>query len=168
MPDTELADGHLEVATALLAVEDPSQSAIRRSLSACYYAVFHALARSCANALVGDDPATRPKKAWIEVYRGLNHGHCRKSCKNANSVNFPEEIRKFADQFEQMQELRQSADYDPKARFDKFNAQTLVETARISIESLRSASTEDKRAFAAWVLISSQGAMNARSSKGDD
>ena len=162
MLDTELADGHLQIAADLVSTDEPSQAAIRRSLSACYYSVFHALARACANALVGSDPETRPNKAWVEVYRGLSHRHCRTSCKNASKVNFPDAILKFADSFEQMQELRERADYDPHTQFNKFSALTQIETARLSIESLRSATTVDKRAFAAWVLISSQGAKNAR------
>lgn len=165
MPDTGLADGHLEAAVALLAVENPSQSAIRRALSTCYFAAFHALARTCANALVGSDPEERPTKAWVEVYRGLNHGHGKTSCKDAASIKFPEGILKFADSFFQLQELRHKADYDPIARFDKFAALVLVEDTKLSIESLRSSSPVDKRAFAAWVLISSQGAKSARSRK---
>lgn len=162
MPDAKLADGHLAVARRLATTKRPTQSEIRRSISSSYYAVFHALARTCANSLVGKSPQRRPNKAWVEVYRGLNHGVCQKACEQASKVNFPESIKAFADAFQQLQELRHKADYDPATQFGKVDAETLYEVARLSITCLRSANIIDKRAFAAWVLISSQGARSAR------
>ncbi|GGA17353.1 hypothetical protein GCM10011498_17440 [Amylibacter cionae] len=98
----------------------------------------------------------------MEVYRGLTHGICRKACEDAHKVAFPDCIQKFADEFHQLQELRHKADYDPDIKFSKADAQTMHVNAQMSMESLRSASNNDKKAFSAWVLISSQGAKNAR------
>ncbi len=162
MPDAKLADGHLAVARRLAMTRRPTQSEIRRSISSSYYAVFHALARTCANSLVGRTPSQRPNKAWVEVYRGLNHGVCKKACEQANKVAFPVCIQGFADAFQQLQEHRHRADYDPNIRFTKAEAETWYEISRLSIVSLRSANNVDKKAFAAWVLISSQGAKSAR------
>lgn len=162
MPDAKLADGHLAVAKRLATTRRPSQAEIRRSISTSYYAAFHALARTCANALVGRTPSKRPNKAWVEVYRGLNHGICKKACEQANSVAFPVCIQEFADAFQQLQEHRHKADYDPNIRFSKADAQFWYDTARLSIAGLRSANNLDKKAFSTWVLISSQGAKNAR------
>lgn len=162
MPDAKLADGHLAVAKRLATTKRPTQSEIRRSISSSYYAVFHALARTCANSLVGKTPSKRPNKAWVEVYRGLNHGVCQKACEQASKVSFPDCIQQFADAFGQLQEHRHKADYDPDLRFGKVDAETWYEIARLSVASLRSARSVDKRAFSAWVLISSQGAKNAR------
>lgn len=162
MPDAKLADGHLAVAKRLSTTKRPTQSEIRRSISSSYYAVFHALARTCANALVGKTPSRRPNKAWVEVYRGLSHGVCQKACSQANKVAFPECIHNFADNFQQLQKLRHRADYDPSVKFDKKDAETWYQLAQLSIASLRSAESVDKKAFATWVLISSQGAKSAR------
>lgn len=162
MPDAKLADGHLSVAKRLATTKRPSQSEIRRSISSSYYAVFHALARTCANSLVGRTPSQRPNKAWVEVYRGLNHSVCKKACEQANTVAFPTCIHEFADAFHQLQEHRHKADYDPDVRFSKADAETWFEIARLSISNLRSANNSDKKAFSTWVLISSQGARNAR------
>ncbi|PUB14250.1 hypothetical protein DFP92_106124 [Yoonia sediminilitoris] len=162
MPDAKLADGHLAVAKRLATTKRPTQSEIRRSISSAYYAVFHALARTCANSLVGRTPSQRPNKAWVEVYRGLNHGICKKACEQANTVEFPACIHEFADAFQQLQEYRHKADYDPNLRFSKADAETWYEIARLSVTSLRTANNVDKKAFSAWVLISSQGARNAR------
>lgn len=162
MPDANLADGHLAVARRLATTKRPTQSEIRRSISSAYYAVFHALARTCANSLVGKTPSHRPNKAWVEVYRGLNHGVCSRACKDANKVEFPDCIQEFADAFHQLQEHRHKADYDPDMRFSKADAETWYEIALLSVVSLRSANNVDKKAFSTWVLISSQGAKNAR------
>lgn len=164
MPDAKLADGHLAVAKRLATTKRPTQSEIRRSISSSYYAVFHALARTCANALVGKTPSRRPNKAWIEVYRGLSHGVCQKACSQASKVSFPDSIHNFADCFQQLQEVRHRADYDPSTKFEKKDAETWFELAQLSITSLRAASNVDKKAFATWVLISSQGAKSARKS----
>lgn len=162
MPDARLADGHLAVARRLATSKKPTQSEIRRSISSSYYAVFHALARTCANALVGKVPSKRPNKAWVEVYRGLSHGVCQKACGQASKVSFPDCIQLFADNFQQLQELRHKADYDPVAELEKKNAEFCLGLAQLSIQSLRSAGSVDKKAFATWVLISSQGAKSAR------
>ena len=162
MPDAELANGHLAVAKRLADTERPSQAEIRRSMSSAYYAVFHALARTCADSLVGRTPSQRPNKAWVEVYRGLNHGVCRTACKQAKAVAFPACIQKFADEFCQLQESRHKADYDPDIKFSKEDGETCYNRAKLSIDSLESASNVDKKAFSVWVLISSQGAKNAR------
>ena len=162
MPDAKLADGNLALAKRLANKKKPTQADIRRSISTSYYAAFHALARTCANALVGRVPKRRPNKAWVEVYRGLNHGICKKACEQAHTVAFPDCIKEFADNFKQLQEHRHKADYDPDAEFTKADAETWYQIARLSVEGLRSASDLDKKAFSAWVLISSQGAKNAR------
>lgn len=166
MSKPKLADGHLAVAKRLLtATMHPTEAEIRRSISSSYYAVFHALAQVCANSLIGPIESKRPKHAWVEVYRGLNHGVCKKACEQANSVNFPECIKKFADAFIQLQEKRHLADYDPYTKFSKADGEFWYRLARISIRSLRSAKKIDQKAFSAWVLLSSQGARRAKSPK---
>lgn len=166
MSKPKLADGHLAVAKRLLnATEEPTESEIRCSISSSYYAAFHALAQVCANALIGPTESKHPKKAWVEVYRGLNHGVCKKACERANSVNFPECIKEFSDAFIQLQEQRHLADYDPYAKFSKADGELWYRLASISIRSLRSAKKIDQKAFSAWVLISSQGARRAKPSK---
>jgi hypothetical protein len=45
----------LDTARKLLDLSErrPSQTDLKRSLSTCYYAFFHALARNCADTLIG-------------------------------------------------------------------------------------------------------------------
>ena len=124
--------------------------------------MFHAMARICADGLVGTQPTKRSNKAWVEVYRGLAHTACLEVCKIAHMVSFPQSVKDFADAFKQLQEARHIADYDPTARFKKETAEEKLALAETSITALRSVSSKDKTAFATWVLITSHGAKQAR------
>ena len=68
----------------------PVQAELRRAVSAAYYALFHALSRSCANILVGVAPASRSQPAWSQVYRALEHGYAKNQCAHWNKLSrFP-------------------------------------------------------------------------------
>ena len=112
--------------------------------------------------MIGEDPNNRPTNAWIEVYRGLNHGTCRKACTSAESVGFPNEMHRFAEAFVQLQAERHEADYVPTYVPDSERAEFLVGLADESVHMLRRVRSKDKRAFAAWVLITGPGAKAAR------
>lgn len=166
MPDTTLAKGLITSAKALCpanGTRKPRQADLRRAISSAYYAVFHELARTCADALVGATKAKRPNKAWVEVYRGLEHGKAKDACGGASNIAFPQGIKDFADAFKQLQTARHSADYDPMVRISKVEALGFIALAEDSIAALKSAGSKDKVAFAAWVLITSNGAKEARS-----
>ena len=47
----------------------PRITDLRGAVSKTYYAMFHALALSCANMLVGASPASRDEEAWVQAYR---------------------------------------------------------------------------------------------------
>ena len=51
----------------------PSDECIRRAISNAYYAMFHALAASNADVIVGPPHDDLTAEAWIRVYRGLDH-----------------------------------------------------------------------------------------------
>lgn len=140
----------------------PDQAQLRRSVSGSYYAMFHALARMCADSLVATQFKKRSNKAWVEVYRGLAHGSCLNACKRASNVNFPQEIKDFSDVFQQLQDARHRADYDPGARFSKEKALEVVGLAETAMKALNTVPMLDRRAFAAWVLITSPGAEKTR------
>jgi uncharacterized protein (UPF0332 family) len=164
MPDARLAESFLKTAERLVpkSAKRPTQANLRRSISTSYYAIFHALAKLCADALVGKTKSSRPNKAWVEVYRGLSHGSCKKACNGAGNVDFPQELKDFSDAFVQLQEARHDADYNPMVRPRKENAIFCLELAKQSIRALKAVSSTDRTAFATWVLITSQGAQQAK------
>ena len=165
MPDITLAEGLICTARTLCTLdagEKQMQSNMRRAVSSAYYAVFHELARNCADVLVGAKKSTRPNRAWVEVYRGLDHGKVKDACNGAESVAFPPEIKEFAEAFKVLQGARHAADYDPMIRLGRVGALSFVSLAEDSIGKLRCAPKKDRIAFAAWVLITGKGAVDAR------
>lgn len=164
MPDGNLAKGFIGAAKRLIpaSAKRPTQASLRRAISTSYYAVFHALAKMAADSLVGVVKAKRSDKAWVEVYRGLTHGHCKTACEGAKNIRFPEELHDFSDAFMQLQEARHLVDYDPMIRVRKEDALFYISLAERSIQALKNTGMLDRRAFATWVLITSQGAKNAR------
>jgi hypothetical protein len=73
---------------------------------------------------------------------------------NANKISrFPKKIQDFAGMFVTMQEKRHKADYDPKAKARKSEVATDIDAVEGVIEDFESASTKDRRAFAAFVLF---------------
>ena len=126
-------------------------------MSTTYYALFHCLARSCADTLVGKTRASRNTPAWRQANRALEHGYARSRCLDQPSMKrFPREVRNFADQFVDIQGKRAEADYDPEApqgRWSKADVAEDIDTSEDAIERFETAPLRDRRAFAVFVLL---------------
>ena len=131
----------------------PSQVSLRRATSSAYYAMFHCLAKTCADLLVGGASAGRSKHAWRQTYRALEHGTAKNACKHKLISSFPKEIEDFANNFISLQEKRQEADYDPFTRFTKSEVVAYIRTAKQVLSDFQGAPPKDRRAFAAFVLF---------------
>lgn len=131
----------------------PRQADLRRAVSTAYYAVFHALARECADRLVGTNSASRSQEAWTQAYRALEHGFEKQRCERASRQGFPTPITQFADAFATLQEERHRADYDPTASYTRAEALVHVATAERAIRDLRTGSKPDRTAFVVWVVL---------------
>lgn len=130
----------------------PRQKSLRRALSTAYYALFHCLARSSANALVGK--ADTKGRAWNRVYRALEHDAARNACSNrAIMKEFPADIRAFADEFVEMQKMRHRADYSPMETFNKSGVEQEIAKARLVIEDYEKAELKHRCEFATFVLF---------------
>ena len=153
----DYVDDLLAVADALIdgkSMPDLNRATKCRVVSTLYYALFSELSGSNADAFVG----RRLRKAWGEVYRALNHGEARKACRRLKEIQeFPQEIKDFAHTFEQSQDRRRFADYDPSTDFDVVDVQNWCDEIRQVIARFRKVSPEDKCAFAAWVLMHGAG-----------
>ena len=127
---------------------------LRRAVSSTYYALFHALARNCAEMLIGGPGASKSRHAWLEVYRSLGHGSAKSACEHKEIITkLPVAIADFASRFIEMQRKRRTADYDPSAKFYKSDVISDIEAAEIIIDSFINTPAKDKRAFASWVLF---------------
>ena len=134
----------------------PKQSDLRRAVSTAYYALFHCLARNCADTLVGRTPGYRSEPAWRRVYRALEHGHARSQCSRPTIRTFPPQIGLLAEVFVDMQSKRHQADYDPQSpegRWIKSDVEEEINSAANAIEEFDSAPLRDRQAFAVFVLL---------------
>ena len=133
----------------------PRQVELRRAVSAAYYAMFHSLARCCADTLIGATRSERRSQpAWRQAYRALDHGQTRRRCNNSAIMSrFPQEIQDFGRMFAYAQRQRHEADYDPEATFTRNEVLQLVEEARRKTAQFNEADNKDRRAFAAYVTL---------------
>ena len=133
----------------------PRETNLRRASSAAYYAMFHCLAESCANALAGATRASRSQQAWRQAYRALNHSSIRRRSSRREFRRFPSEIQKFAVLFISMQAKRHKADYDPDPdiQFTKSDALNDIRKAEEVIIQFRNTTRNDRRAFAIYLML---------------
>ena len=97
-----------------------------------YYALFHALAKLCADELIG---ITRAKTdPWVRVYRALDHGLAKNALNQAIVHALDPAAKKFAEAFIELQEKRHAADYDPRPfPFGREATRAYVQQARTAI-----------------------------------
>lgn len=91
----------------------PAQTDLRRAVSTAHYAVFHALARTCADQLVGTGSAGLPERTC--VYRALEHGGAKSALLELRPSAAAAETKRFGQAFARLQKARHTADYDPSA-----------------------------------------------------
>lgn len=130
----------------------PTLAAIRRAISAAYYAAFHALTASNADALIGSVHDQLTADAWIRIYRGLNHNHA-KSQLQRNRTGFSADARVFADLFSDLQNERHNADYNPQATFTVQTATIWLNKAEAAITDFLQTSRSERAAIAILTLI---------------
>lgn len=132
----------------------PSQACLRRAQSTVYYALFHCLARECADLLIGGPGAKRSQVAWAQTYRALEHGHAKAQCENTTAMGrFPRPIKEFAIVFAALQKERHAADYDPFERFSKTAVREHIDNAERVMAAFKAAGVVERRAFCVWVLL---------------
>lgn len=146
------------IATAIVLLKagngKPTQSNLRRAHSTAYYALFHCLARDCADTLLGGDGAKRSRHAWRQTYRALDHGRAKDACSNHSVLKeFPKSIEDFANLFCSMQMKRHEADYDPDISLFKSDVETDVALVRQAITNFKCEPMKDRRAFCVHILF---------------
>lgn len=130
----------------------PRQSDLNRAISTAYYALFHAVARSNADRLVGTG-VNRSNKAWVQAYRALDHGSGKTACQQVPSLGFSPGLVIVAQAFTALQEARHKADYDPDFRPSRRDALAAVAQAELAIAELKQSTLQDRSAFAVQLLV---------------
>ena len=131
----------------------PRQTDLRRAISAAYYALFHALAATAANTLIGADRRGGIEPLWARTYRTLEHGYARSQCNSAEIGLFSPAIRDFAAKFVDMQSQRHDADYNPGRIFTRPQVMTLIDEVEEIIVEFENAPAWERRAFAVHALF---------------
>ena len=137
----------------------PRETNLRRAVSTTYYALFHCLAESSADMLVGGQSASRSEPAWHQVYRALNHGTVRKQCEHRDIRKFPQATQTFAVLLSDMQRKRHYADYDPgtyhakRQQIRKSEVLQDILAAERAMDRFVKSKPKDRRAFAVFVLL---------------
>lgn len=135
---------------AVLGPQQPTQADLRRAISTAYYALFHCLALSGADLLIGAERDS----AWHQVYRALEHGKTVRICDDDQRMaEFPESIRKFASAFVILQRERQQADYALEVRYNETFVLEEIDRAEKAINHYERAGVQDRRRFVALALF---------------
>ena len=135
----------------------PRETDLRRAVSTAYYALFHCVASSGADLLVGGKQADRSERAWRQAYRALNHGQAKNRCReitgNKRQMGFPAGLEEVALEFVNLQRARHRADYDPTEPFIKSDVLQTIRVAERAMAKFTNAERRDRTAFVVFMLL---------------
>ena len=144
------------LAARILADPDsnPTDGSLRRAASSAYYALFHTVSNAFADLLVGDTPAARASDEWNQAYRALDHRQLRRQCARSSDVlRYHPDLRRFAQTFVDLQDLRHEADYSPHANFDQARVDLIIDVAASAMSDFASAPEDERRRFIVYVSL---------------
>ena len=131
----------------------PRQAMLRRAVSAAYYAMFNALCKSNADALVGVSATGQDAQLWLDTFRALQHNVAKNRLTHyANATRNPA-LRTFARAFGKLQEERVIADYDPTANFTRSHVASLINSAEDATSIFRDIPARTRRSLALHLLV---------------
>ena len=123
----------------------PRNADLRRSVSACYYAVFHALIEEACLQVVGT--SREQKDVRDTLARAFDHGEMRGAATTFKGGTLPKvyagsfeggqvpvEVKRTAEAFLLLQGQRHAADYDRSAGFDQTVALSVLNLTRSTLE----------------------------------
>ena len=134
----------------LLASGQPSQEALRRAISTAYYAMFHALANSNADLVVGQrTPANQT--AWTSTYRSLRHVRAENALQGWPHL-FSTALQTFAVTISGIKKRREDADYNPDASFAQTQVNIWIDRAERATIAFNAASAQERSMVAIATL----------------
>jgi uncharacterized protein (UPF0332 family) len=152
MPSKSMVSLLLEAADKLLQERPRSSAFKRRAVSTAYYAVFHALAKLCAETML--NAAGRATDEYARVYRALEHGPL-KTAFEREPLRSHGTLRKIGDLVVPLQSERHRADYLPPIRnvFSEREARKLIDQARQAVSQIEALNLSDRRTLATCPLF---------------
>ena len=137
-------------ASRLLAGGQPSPEALRRAVSTAYYAMFHTLATSNADLLVG--PRTPANESdWTTTYRSLRHYRAENPLHGWPHL-FSPPVQHFAYIIGSIKKQREHADYNPNASFIQAQVLAWIDRAEEAIIDFNAASPQERSMVAVATL----------------
>ena len=151
-----ISDDLIEAAELLLAVNSgqPKQAMLKRAVSTAYYALFHALAHTNVDALLGwRMQSPRYWEIVTPVYRLIEHGAAKQAFDKLARVHPTEDVFiKIGSAFAELQKQRMTADYDPKPSFTLSGVRELIAVAQEAVGDVRSLKRDDRRLLASYLI----------------
>ena len=143
----------LDAADTLLKRRPGSAAFRRRAVSTAYYALFHALAKLCAESLLPAGAGHRAPE-YARVYRALDHGPI-KSAFNQSPLTDSSKLRTIGTLAVELQSSRHRADYYPPddRLFPLASATDLIDKARQAIAELEQLTEDERRTIATCLLF---------------
>ena len=126
---------------------------LKRAVSTAYYAMFHALCESNADALVGASPTGQDFVIWAQTYRALDHGQAKNRLLSYRRESPATEIREFASAFGDLQEQRLAADYNPRSVFTRSQVVGLIDLAEAVTNAFGNLTARQRRLLATHLLV---------------
>ena len=126
---------------------------LKRAVSTTYYAMFHALCESNADALVGTSPTGEDVELWTQTYRALDHRPAKGRLASYRQQSSVPEIRDFANAFGILQEQRLDADYNPRRLFARNEVASLIDRAEAVTQAFDNLPARPRRMLATYLLV---------------
>jgi len=144
------------------------ETELRRSISASYYALFHAILREGADLTIGR--SHRRSAAYSIAYRSLDHTKLKRVCEEVRRSplsaryrkalrisSFSNDILQVAFAVVKLQEWRHDAEYNPTSSFSFVDALFTNSMAHEAVIALERAPPEQKRLFISLLLFDVRG-----------
>jgi uncharacterized protein (UPF0332 family) len=139
VPSITMVNRLLDLADQMVREGSASSAIRRRAVSTAYYAVFHALAKSCASILLPS--IGRNSEIYERVYRALDHGPLKKAfMTKGGPLKHRKSLRDIGELVIDLQSERHRADYLPPntSIFSSDEAKTIVDQARRAVRNRKS------------------------------
>jgi hypothetical protein len=129
----------------------PRQASLRRAAATAYYAVFHALAKLCADQLIG---YSKPWDVYTPVYRTMDHGAARRAFERARKGSVSGgAVETIGLAFVNLQDARIEADYVPEPfKYSRREVKDLIMEARSAIAAIETLPAETRLQLAVLFL----------------
>jgi uncharacterized protein (UPF0332 family) len=147
-----MASRLIDAADVLLNEGRRSTAFRRRAVSTAYYAVFHALAKLCADYVT--QSAQRSTDVYSRAYRALDHGPLRHAFAQP-PLTSDKTLSRIGAIIVRLQAERHRADYLPPVAgvFSADDAQEVVDLGRRTVDEIESLDSDDRRTLAIALLF---------------